>query len=121
MMGELMKEIVNGRTSNLFCIPEPYRNVKFTVLKHLVRRMFVFTPNLKGYYCTTLYSTGTAELRNCAFGRSRERERVREIQVPSFCLTCNHFFTPVGNSLHQRSHLFPSLDHPGSSLRPRSF
>ena len=49
-----MKEIVNGRTSNLFCIPEPYRNVKFTVLKHLVRRMFVFTPKLKGYYCTTL-------------------------------------------------------------------
>ena len=56
MMGELMKEIVNGRTSNLFCIPEPYRNVKFTVLKHSVRRMVFFTPNLKRYYCT-LYST----------------------------------------------------------------
>ena len=62
MMGELMKEIVNGRISKLFCITEPYRKVNcFKTFG---------AANVCFYSKLTLYSTGTAELRNCAFGRS---------------------------------------------------
>ena len=62
MMGELMKEIVNGRISNLFCITEPYRKVNCFKTFGVANVCF--------YSKLTLYSTGTAELRNCAFGRS---------------------------------------------------